>query len=408
MLGKESINTIILAFLVYLPTCAFVPDYAYLLVLGYSLIANFSYVKNYILSLFNRKVTDSTLTYLIVFAVIAFVFRLADFENWSSFKSFYSFAYLFPFTYLVARTVWLNKKVYDFLVLFIAVESVVGILEYLAGKNSFFTSLNYYREFDSYNLLYYTRVFGLSVNSSIFSIKLFVGLIILNRTVFSEKIKFIFELLILGVSILAFGRIALIAIGVYYFIKAVDVFLVSKQFKKLTFLPFVLFVLFFATNPTWSKNQFTRNNKAVTAHFIGTEDEGYLTAEEMKDVEFDLTEKLGIGKINMSGRNQIWNTFVKFGIKNIFVGNKSEKFMLGKVHAHNSYIEVFASFGIVMTTFLFFIFFRAVNRQNYVVVLSLMILAIGQYFIFWGISFYDIIFYSLLFFDQVPVRHEVE
>jgi len=235
-----------------------------------------------------------------------------------------------------------------------------------------------------------------------------VALIILNRTEFSEKLKFVFELVILGTSILAFGRIALIAIVFYYFIKTIDALLVSKQFKKITFLPFALFVLFFAINPTWSKNQFTRNNKAVTAHFIGTEEEGYLTAEEMREIEFDLTEKLGIGKINMSGRNQIWNTYVKFGIKNIFVGNKAEKFMLGKVHAHNSYIQVFASFGILMTAFLLFIFLRAINKQNYVVVLSIMTLAIGQYFIFWGISFYDIIFYSLLFFNTVPYSHEVE
>lgn len=406
MLNKQTIHTVILALLVYLPTCAFVSGYFYLLAIAYSIVFSFKFVKEYVSALLSGRILDKNLTYLILFAFLALLMRVLDYSNWTSIRSAYSFAYLFPFTYLVARMVWLNRQVYFFILMFIAFESFLAIFQYISGQSSFFTSLHLYRQFESYTLLYYTRVFGLSINSSILAIKLIVGLVLLGQVQLDTKVKMGLEILFLGVSIIAFGRIALIAIVIFYLIKIINALLNRSKSKIKSFIPFALFLIFFTVNPTWSKNQFTRNNMAVAKHFVGTEEEGYVSAKELEQVKFELTKKLGIEKINMSGRNEIWNTFVKFGVKNIFLGNKAEKFMLGKVHAHNSYIEVFASFGIIMTLFLLFVFFKNINKHNYVPILALLILSFGQYFIFWGVSFYDIIFYSILFFPRVPIAHE--
>ncbi len=143
----------------------------------------------------------------------------------------------------------------------------------------------------------------------------------------------------------------------------------------------------------------------VSDHVIPDTGNGFLTKKEVESISFELTEKLGIGKINMAGRNDIWNTFVKFGIKHFVVGNRAKKFMIGEVHAHNSFIEVFASFGLFMFAFLMYIILSALNKQNWLLIGTLCVLAAGQYLIFWGISFYDVIFYALLFFYQ-PINEE--
>ena len=405
---KERLNTFVLALLIYLPTCAFVPDYTYLLVLAYAVADNYSFIIAYFKGLFSFKFVDRNFTYLIVFSFIAFLVRLTDYADWTSVKSLYSFAYFFPFTYLVARSVSIRPKVYKIVVYFVLIESFFGVIEYLMGVNTFFTSLTYFREFESYELLYYTRVFGLSPNSSGFSIKLVVAIVLLSHVKFKTRTKLVIESILLTASVIAFGRIAIIAIVLYYLLVIFDSLIVRKVIPKMHIIPFVAFILFFAINPIWTKNQFTRNNMKVSEQVMGTEEEGYLTEEEAESIEFELTEKLGIGKINMAGRNQIWNTFVKFGIKNIVLGNKSEKFMIGKIHAHNSYIEIFASFGLFMSILLMFIFVKSITMQNYVVILSFMILAFGQYFIFWGISFFDIIFYSILFFNKSSFLNETE
>ncbi len=405
---KKVINNINLALLMYIPTCAFVPSWFYILLIGFSLYLNIDFVKNYVLNLFKLKSIDHTLSFLVIFAFIAFIFRLSDFANWQSIKDIYSFAYLFPFTYIVAKTVSKRKTVYKYVIFLISIEALFAIAEYIVGVSSFYTSLKLFREFENYDLLYYTRVFGLSGNSSGMSIKFIIGIVLLNIVNFGKWKNFGFEILFLIASIFTFGRIALIAIFIYYCLKLFDSLVVKRNFNLLKTLPFLLFLLFFSFNPTWTKNQFTRNNMKVSENGIGHDGNGntFLEDEGIDKIDFDITKDLGIGNINMSGRNQIWNTFVKYGIKHYAVGYRGKKFMIGKVHAHNSYIEIFASFGVFMLLFLGFIFMRKINKTNYVLVLSLLILAFGQYLIFWGISFFDVIFYSLLFFKQPYLADE--
>jgi len=73
---KKVINNINLALLMYIPTCAFVPSWFYILLIGFSLYLNIDFVKNYVLNLFKLKSIDHTLSFLVIFAFIAFIFRL--------------------------------------------------------------------------------------------------------------------------------------------------------------------------------------------------------------------------------------------------------------------------------------------------------------------------------------------
>jgi hypothetical protein len=396
MKQKNNVINIIIALLMYLPTIAFMPSWIYLLLIPISIYLNKDFLKEYFLNLLTLKITDKYFTFFILFALLAFIFRIIDYSNWASLKDFYSFAYLFPFTYIVAKTVSSRKTIYKYIIYLIILESIFCILEYIFGVSSFFSSLKLYRHFENYQMLYYTRVFGLSANSSGLTLKLIIGLILLDKTDWNFTIKKAIELLFLIISIMTFGRIAIIVIFIYYFLKIIDT-VVKKEFRWKNYIPFFLFLMFFSVNPTWTKNQFTRNDMKVSSHSTFENED---IEEKVENIDMSLLEELGLANINMSGRSHIWTAYAMYGYKHPFFGYKGKKFMLGHVHAHNSYLEMFASFGIFMLMFILLIIMTKINKSNYVVIISLLILAIGQYLIFWGISFYDIIFYSLLFYKQ--------
>jgi hypothetical protein len=396
-MNKKFLN-LILALLIYLPTCAFIPLNLYLVLIIFTLYLNFSHLKNYVLNLLKLKIIDKGLTFLIGFAFFAFVLRVIDYNSWESIKDFYSFGYLFPLTYIVARSI--NTDVLKYIIYFILIECIVSFAEYLYGTSTFFTSLNLYRVFENYDLLYYTRVFGLSENSSGLSIKLFFGVLILGAVNINLYKRMFIEILFLIASIVVFGRIAMMAILVFYVLKILSSLLQRNKIVFTDYIPIVLFVLFFSVNYSWSIAQFTRNNIEVSEGRIsdhgGVVVQADLNKDELGNVSF--TENIGIDKIEMSGRNEIWNSYFNFSMKHLYLGNRAKKYMLGSYHAHNSYLEILASFGVILFLGLLSVFAFNISKQNYIYVLAIMFISLGQYAVFWGVSFFDIIFYYLVFY----------
>lgn len=395
---NQKLSNIILALLIYLPTCAFVPLNLYLLLIVIVILINKNFIIQFFLDLKNFKILDKNFLWFSLFAVFALILRLLDYSNWESIKEFYSFAYLFPFTYLIAKTISNKERILDYFVYFIALECIFAFIEYAIGSSTIFPSLKLYREFENYDLLYYTRVFGLNPNSSGLAIKLIFGLLILDIRNFKLNQKIIFSSLFIATSVIAFGRIALIVIVFYHLLKLFDVLFVSKRFNYKEFIPFFVFILSISINPTWTKKQFTRNNATVNTGRVNNVDEMgnhiELTPEEL----FILTDKLGIGKIDMSGRNEIWNSFFKYWYKHPHFGNMGNKFYIGKYHAHNSFLELLTSFGIYLFIGMMMMIILNLNKSNYVYIFTIALLAFGQYLIFWGISLFDILFYYMLFF----------
>ena len=401
MLNKEVLNNAVLALLIYLPTCAFIPLWLYLVLIAYCLYLNFDFLKEYITQLLKFKVIDKPFTALIGFAIVAMVLRLVDSSNWESSKDFYSYAYLFPFTYLVARTIHFRQDIFTYIIYFTIVESLFGIVEYLFGTSTFFVSLDSYFEFESYELLYDTRVFGLSANSSGLSSKYLMGLILISISSFKTSKKIILEIIILSSSVLTFGRIALVAIVFLYFLKFINSFFIKKNIKIEDFVSILLFVLFFAVNPSWTKSQFSRNGRVTINE--KEKNEFNLKANELNKAGnkiryYNYTNVIGMDKLEMSGRHGIWNSYMNFIADNPIFGNMAKKHMLGSVHAHNSYLQLLSSFGIFLFFGIIILFSRYIIWDNYLYVLAIMVLSLGQYVIFWGISIYDIIFYYLIFF----------
>ncbi|MFD1551225.1 hypothetical protein [Putridiphycobacter roseus] len=364
--------------------------------MAYCLQLNLSFLKHFIQEIKKGRISSKPFFILIIIAFLSFVLRLVDYPNWLSIRDVYSFSYLFPLTFIVAKTIHKRTQIFTFIFYFISIEMLVSLFQYGAGVTTFFTSLNLYREFEGYDLLYFTRVFGLSENSSGLSLKYVIGLILLGALSMPFKKKVIFEVIFLVGSVFTFGRIALIVILFYYLLKLFDAVFIQKNFKVKHFIPITVLVLVFAINPIWSKNQFTRNNIQVTHTRIDSKVSERSNAVPAET--FDFTHEMGIDKIDMSGRNEIWNTFLNFSKEHLLFGNMGKKYMINSYHAHNSYIEFLTSYGLLIFVFFVGLFCVYINKQNYVFVLSIMFLAMGQYLIFWGASFYDFIFYYLVFF----------
>ncbi|MFK8038840.1 MAG: hypothetical protein AB8B74_11155 [Crocinitomicaceae bacterium] len=394
---NAKILNILLALLVYLPTCIFIPLNLYFVVFGIVIYLNFDFLRNYFSNLIRLKLIDKNFTYILLFSLVAFLLRLIDIESWHSTKDIYSFAYLFPLTYLIAKTLKGREDIFKYLIYFFIIEMLMSVVEYSMGINTVFSSSRRYRVFEQYDLLYFTRTFGLSPNSSGLSFKYIFGLILLGIVDFSKTKKIIIETIFIIGSILTFGRIALIVLLVFLLLRLFDELFLRKKVQIIRYLPLTLLILFFTVNPNWSVKQFTRGNTIVQNGRINDLD--MLEDDKLSDLEkLELTRMLGLDKIDMSGRNEIWNTFLTYSAKNIHFGNKGKKMLFGKFHAHNSFIELLASVGIYLFVFMIFIFARNVTHNNYVFILTILALAMGQYLIFWGTSFFDIIFYYLLFF----------
>ena len=135
----SKVINVILALLIFLPTCIYIPIEFYFLLIGLTVYLNRTFIKEYLLSLFKFKVIDKNFSFLILFSFIALLFRLIDYQNWESIRGIYSFAYLFPFTYIIARSV--NKEVLKYIVYLLVIESAVSILQYILGVNTFFKFL---------------------------------------------------------------------------------------------------------------------------------------------------------------------------------------------------------------------------------------------------------------------------
>ena len=209
MFKKENFTPLILALLLYLPSCAYVPIWVFLILIAYSIQLNADFLFGFFKNLFQKKITDTKFLLLLALSAVALIFRLIDFNNWESYSDLYSFVYLFPFTYIVAKTVSLNRKVLDYLIYFVAFECGIGFVEYAFGVSTFYTGLKTYFVFPYDELQYFRRVCGLSPNSSSFAIKIFMTLYLLFVVDFSAKKKILFEFILITGLIATFGRMTI-------------------------------------------------------------------------------------------------------------------------------------------------------------------------------------------------------
>jgi len=294
-------------------------------------------------------------------AVFSFVDPLVDnFEK--------SILGAFPYVVLivVALFVGMAFRRHDLIVvlLLIFLEIFVGVAEYLVGTHSFF-SVEYkgQTQIGDTELLYYNRVFGLSLNSSVYAFKVLVGFVIL-MAIKSELSLRIF-----------LGCAVIVAVG----------FITS--FNRTAIVAAVIGLMFY-----YAANWRVVLSGGVIGSVVGV---FYLPV-----IIENLTR--GKGELDLSGRGFIFEEFLTILNQSPFFGNAAQKVWLqineGLYHAHNSYIEFLVSNGIIISLLFFSGYYLLVLRGQLLVALPLLIYSVFQYGLLWGLVFHDVVFFGLMFY----------
>lgn len=358
----------ILGVLLWIPTLYAVPQAAFGLALAWAFVARER----------SRNVDTVDAVFLVVLTLLSslnFVYGLATTPDGNPARTPYFFAYVG--TYLLARGV--NENDLRACLYCIGVEALFVYAEFALGINTIFTSNPNYRSGLTPAMLYFSRPFGLSDIQSVIGYKLFLALILLDYLDFSKAAKRRWLALMLPAFVLVFNRSALIAYAVYLVVKLLRATMVPGFRLRAVMTVVVLAGLLLAlpdnvANVIWG--QFNRNKDTV----------------------------------DLSYRDVIWGEFARFIADYPILGNGSAKHYAWVSdygvyeHAHNSYLELIASNGLLISAVYALWFIVRSRRSALLYMLPVMIYSMSQYGFFWGVSFVDVIFLRLAFFAR---REEV-
>ena len=342
----------------------------YIIAFIYLLILNPKYTSNKIYQLItNPKAAVSTNTFsiglLVLVSLLNSAFNYQKIDEISQIVPYYVFI---PATYFIAKVV--KPKQWNWFIILVCIEVSVAIFQYAIGIQTFFPEdLHISKSYNS-DLLYYRRPNGLSVSSSVLGGKIFVSFLLTAYLKYKRKTKILIQaILFVGIA-LTFNRTVFAALlffyGFRFIYNSIDTkFKPSRMFVGSVFL------------------------------FIGLAAISYIAVMYSDTIYQQLTRNKGV---DLSGRDQIWAFFIDFISKNLFFGNNGFKILFnGKMHAHNSFLMVIATNGIIIFSIYMFLLFRNIKRENMIFIFTLIIYSFVQYGIFWGISVMDIcLFYFMI------------
>lgn len=281
----------------------------------------------------------------------------------------------FPYVVLilVALCVGMAFRRKDLIVVLLLVffEIFVGVAEYIVGIHSFF-SVEYkgQTQIGDTELLYYNRVFGLSLNSSVYAFKVLVGFVIL-MAIKPELSRRVFLVCA-----------AIIAVGFF------------TSFNRTAIVAAIISLMFY-----YAANWRVVLSGCVVGCAVGF---FYLSS---------IVENLMRGKseLDLSGRDFIFHEFFTILSQRPLFGNAAQKVWLqindGLYHAHSSYLEFLVSNGIFISLLFFSGYYLSVLRGQMLAALPLLIYSVFQYGLLWGLVFHDVVFFGLMFY-LLRSRHE--
>lgn len=373
------------AFLLILPTLAFVPIHFFIFPAIY-IIAKKSIIGDY--SYLPREPFNLNFNFLLILLIISASAVNKLFHWWDEL----AFTQILPYTIAMILTYFLssqlNRRDLQILVWFIIIEAIVVCVQYFIGINTFFSSLDHFNEniLKNPDLMYNRRPLGLSANSSVIAYKLLIAYIILDYLRLKNlTFKVLRVVLILGI-VFTFNRTVFLVFIIYVIFTLIKVYgpIINNLLDQKIKIKHVKYLIF-----------------GIVSLVVLT----VLFTFYSQDIYAQLTRGRS-GGVDLSGRDSIWKGFVDFISENLFFGNGSEKFYVshsGKLtHAHNSFLEVIATHGVLIFFMYLYLIFRNINHSNLVFVLLIIVYSMFQYGIFWGVSLMDIILFKLLFFRRNP------
>src|SRR5690606_24964991 len=123
------------------------------------------------------------------------------------------------------------------------------------------------------------------------------------------------------------------------------------------------------------------------------------TLSSWEDLYYQMNR--GMEDADLSQRDVVLSKYYQFLSDNPLFGNGSYKLWMningGLYHGHNSFLQTFATHGVVIGLLFLYLVFRNMNKYNFYYLLPIMVLSLFQYVIFWGVSFMDLMFFYFLF-----------
>ena len=363
--------------LTYLPTTAYFPQFFFLLAFLFVLIRD----REFFLKSFTdfRRDPKHPINWNFLIVVLIIIFSLLN--RWIHWDSMSGYLELFPYfillipTYVIASG--FRKKDAQVLVLLVAIESVVVIIESYFNVSTFDHSLMGFREFEEGASAYFQRPLGISSSSSHIASKLFLSWLMIDFFKFKNKLWWVVKGLLLAAIVLTFNRSVLLSIGIFVMLYYAVSFLKLRYKKENAVVGLV----------------------AIIVGFIGVVAVTILKGQELIN---QITRNTG--KVELTGREYLWADFYLFIQDHLIFGNNSIKLWLDGYHAHNAYIEVIATNGVFIALLYFTLIFRNMKRSNWVYVVPILVFGMTQYGFFWGISLMDILFYVILF-KVIPITN---
>jgi hypothetical protein len=362
----KNLIAFIRALVIYLPTTVFVPN-AFFAISIFFLINKEAFY-------FTKKEAISYL-FILLFIILALI-NFMTFTDATISKSRFNFIpndffwlFLIPF----CKTV--NKKTIIFLVIFILLEIFLGFLLFTQERQTFFAGMEKgIREFGSEGLLYYSRVFGISNNSSDFAYKIFAAIILTSMIEIDVKHKILLNLFFVAGLFITFNRTTLITTFIFFSLLFIR-YEISRdslaiRTKKgiilfLCLIPFSFIIIIF--------------HHAFVGQF-----------------------SRGIGVFNFSGeRIFIWKIFLQEWMSNFIIGNGSTALWidinLRLYHAHNSFLQLLATHGFILSSLFMIALGIVINKKTLIFIIPIFLISMLQYGIFWNYSILDFLFFYTLF-----------
>ena len=372
-----------IGFLLYLCTVFKVSHYLYIIPFLILFIINIKKI--------DFNFSKIKLNYLIILFIVILSFINILLSKNNNLIDYIPYTLLMIAGYFIAEHI--KKRDLQIIVLFIVLETLVAVVEYLLGINTIFYKSDIFRKYSSEALFYYTRTYGLSANSSIYALKLLMAILMIDYfNLFKSNIKNIIKIIILAGLVFSFSRTVLIVVLFYYIL--IFIIPVIKVFKN----PYFKFSI---------KKYY--NYFAVSLFVIAV-----IVSIDFYKKTFYTQITRGKSNIELSGREIIWPQFINKIKKDPIFGNHSKKFyadyhgVKNAIHGHNSFLQVLANNGVIIFVLFIVLLFINITKYNIIFILAIILYSMTQYGIFWGISLLDIFMFMLFIYNTDKKRLAIE
>ncbi|MCH8902318.1 MAG: O-antigen ligase family protein [Bacteroidetes bacterium] len=363
-----------IGFLSYLSTVAYIPHWVIMFAFLWAVIkyrvSLISSVQGFIKS--NNPAVNINLILILLIIFLSLLNRILHSNQMGGARSVLPFFVLTLATYFIA----IKIKRFDLkiLIYLICLEGLVVMAEYFIGVSTFFTNLPRFKGFGEGDFFYFRRPLGLSENSSHIATKAFIGILLIDYLKQRSRLFLILKLILFVTIFMTFNRTILMSLIVYLFI---SILLNQFQGRKKVYEFLVGAIIILA-------------GLAVV---------GALSINYFDEIFAKLTRDKG--ELDLSGRESIWSYYVSFIESHLIFGNGSYKLWFGKYHAHNSYLQLLATNGIIISILYIVLILKNIRFSAFAVILAILIYSTAQYGIFWGISLIDLVMFTFLFNQHV-------